>query len=68
MVNKMATVKVTLTPEQGGQLLMEKYNLEDKVKELKNLISMAVDRLSMPVKQIRGDGFTELMNNLRKEN
>ncbi len=61
-------VKVKLTPVQGGRLLMEKYALEEKVKELKKLISVAVDRLSMPVKQIRSDGFTEVMDSLRKEN
>jgi len=44
-------------------------DLKRQLKEgehLRVLIREAVGRLQMPIKQIRGDGFSELMGKLRK--
>lgn len=68
MTTDGVTVKVKMTPTQAGKLLMKSYALRGEVKELKRLISVAVDRLSMPIKQIRGDGFSDMMGELRSIN
>ena len=37
-----------------------------EIDRLRNLISKATKRFSLPIKKIRGDGFVELMDELRK--
>lgn len=49
--------------------LFTKYvDVKKERDELKLLIAEATDRLSLPIKLIRRDGFSELMGKLREVN
>ena len=54
-------------PAVGSVVGRNEMVLCEEVNRLKILINSAVNRLSMPVKEIRGDGFSTLMGCLRAE-
>lgn len=60
-------IKMKMSPKQVGALYMKALKLEEDKADLVKLMSEAVERLSMPVKEIRGEGFRNLMSKLRAE-